>query len=213
MTTRRSSPTLRTTSSSWLLIALAACATPAPAPWQPLFDGRSLAGWQITDFGGQGEVSVRDGRLCLDQGSPLTGVTLTGPPPSGDYEVELVGRRDLGRDFFCALTFPVGEQFATLVLGGWGGSLCGLSCLDGRDASRNETRSFRHFATGTDYRIRLMVAAGMVRAFVGDDCLFAVSIAGREWSLRPEVAASGPFGLASFVTSASFANVRWRPLR
>src|SRR5215208_958861 len=43
-----------------------------------LFDGRTLDDWQITNFGGEGEVYVEDGQLILSSGSPLTGVTYKG---------------------------------------------------------------------------------------------------------------------------------------
>ena len=51
-----------------LALAFAGCAA-APAagapPWRELFDGAALGGFAVTDFGGQGEVAVRDGRLWL----------------------------------------------------------------------------------------------------------------------------------------------------
>src|SRR2546427_1812194 len=40
-----------------------------------LFDGNSLAGWKVTDFGGEGEVTVENGQIILRMGQPLTGIT------------------------------------------------------------------------------------------------------------------------------------------
>src|SRR5436190_16886297 len=56
----------------------AAAPTPAkPAEvWKPLFDGKTLTGWKSTKFGGQGEITVENGSILLDMGSPLTGITL-----------------------------------------------------------------------------------------------------------------------------------------
>ena len=51
--------------------------------------------------------------------------------PRTDYEIRFETRRIEGFDFFCGLTFPVGEKYLTLVLGGWDGNVVGLSCLDG----------------------------------------------------------------------------------
>jgi hypothetical protein len=184
----------------------------SPAAWQSLFDGSSLAGWSATEFGGEGEVVVRDGRLQLGLGSPLTGATWQGPLPHGDYELELRARRELGNDFFCGLTFPVGAGHLTLVLGGWGGSVCGLSSLDGLDASRNATRTLRHFAAGRDYRIQLSVRSDRIAVVVDGDPLLAIDPRRHTLSLRPEVELSRPLGLASFATAASFAGLRWRPL-
>lgn len=181
------------------------------AAWIDLFDGRSLGAFVATDYGGQGEVTVRDGRLQLGIGSPLTGVTWTSTPPRGDYELELVARRDQGNDFFAALTFPVGADCLTLVLGGWGGSLCGLSSLDGLDASRNETRTSRAFPTGRDVHVRLLVTADAVRAELDGALLLHADLRGRRLSLRPEVELSRPLGLIAFASAGSVARLRWRP--
>ena len=208
----------------------AACrATRREPPWNALFDGRSLAGWRESAFGGNGPIELVDGRLLLGQGSPLTGVTWIGsaaggadavprdgaaagdlPFPRDGYELELEAARLLGNDFFCALTFPVGGAHLTLVLGGWGGSLCGLSCLDGLDAAENETRSHRRFERGRSHRVRLRVAEGRVAAWLDGEPLVDVDTRGRVLSLRPEVEPSRPLGIATFATQGAIADVRWR---
>lgn len=178
--------------------------------WIDLFDGRTLGAFSVTDYGGQGEVAVRNGRLHLGIGNPLTGVTWTGAPPRGDYELELVARREQGNDFFAALTFPVGSECLTLVLGGWGGSLCGLSSLDGLDASRNDTRQSRAFPTGRDVQLRLLVTADLVQAELDGALLLRADLRGRRLSLRPEVELSRPLGLIAFASEGSIARLRWR---
>lgn len=198
-----------------LLATLAAtgCRTTAPQhPWRSLFDGSSLGAFVSTDFGGQGEVAVAGGRIRLEPGNPLTGVTWTGPAPAGAYELELIAARLDGSDFFCGLTFPVGDAHLTLVLGGWGGTVCGLSCLDGLDAAHNDTRVLRGFATGREYTIRVEVTPARVAAFVDGEPLATESLAGKTCSLRPEVALSRPLGIASFLCTASLRGLRWRPL-
>ena len=115
---------------------------------------------------------VEGGRLVLEMGSPLTGVHRAdafgpaGPPAA--YELELVGRRELGTDFWCGLTFPVGDAALTLVLGGWGGVVCGFSSLDGADASENESQAYRDFPLGQEATVRLVVRPDRVQAFVHD---------------------------------------------
>jgi hypothetical protein len=193
--------------------ALGACsAAPEAEPWRELFDGRTLTGWASTAFGGEGEVHVVDGGLVLEQGSPLTGVTWAGEPPTGDYELEVVASRLLGSDFFCGLTFPVGDAHLTLVLGGWGGAVCGLSCLDGLDAAQNETRRTRSFPLGRDVTARLVVRRDAVEVFLDRARLLAVDLRGRAMSLRPEVALSRPLGIATFATVGRISALRWRPL-
>ncbi|KAA3608709.1 MAG: DUF1080 domain-containing protein [Planctomycetota bacterium] len=182
-------------------------------PWQELFDGKQLAPWQATAFGGEAEVRIENGRLLLPFGFPLTGITWQGEPPFRlDYELELVAARLDGSDFFCGLTFPVGEEFLTLILGGWGGATCGLSCLDGEDASANESVRYRRFETGKDYRIRIQVRRHRIQVWLDDEAFLDQDLSGRRLSLRPEVSLSRPLGIASFATSTSLASIRWRPL-
>jgi hypothetical protein len=200
-----------------LAIAFASCAAASGAgsaspPWRDLFDGKALGGFAVTDFGGQGEVAVRDGCLLLGMGSPLTGVTWTGAPPAGSYELEVVAARLDGGDFFCGLTFPVGETHLTLVLGGWGGSLCGLSSLDGNDAAHNDTRCLRQFPDGKECTVRVAVAPDRVEATLDGNPLCRIDPRLHRLGLRPEVALSRPLGLASFATVAAVRSVRWRPL-
>ena len=46
--------------------------------WTDLFDGKTLGRWQSTQFGGEGEVQVDDGRIVMERGNDLTGVTWKG---------------------------------------------------------------------------------------------------------------------------------------
>ncbi len=62
-------------------------------PVQSLFDGKSLAGWKKTAFGGEGDVEVRDGQIILQAGNPMTGITWTANPPRMDYEITLEAMR------------------------------------------------------------------------------------------------------------------------
>jgi len=115
-----------------------------------LFDGKTLTNWKPTKFGGQGDVEVEseDGILKLNFGSPMTGVTWSGEElPTMDYEVSLEAQRADGSDFFCGMTFQYGDSPCSLILGGWGGGVVGLSSIDGHDASENPTTKYREFKT------------------------------------------------------------------
>ena len=181
--------------------------------WQPLFDGGTLAGWSVVSGGAGGPVDVADGRLVLGRGEPMTLIALAPDAafafPRDGYEVELVAARVTGDDFFVGLTFPVGDGELTLILGGWGGSLCGLSCLDGEDAASNETKRFRRFERGRDYRVRVRVVRGRVAASVDDEGLVDVDTLGRRCSLRSEVEPCAPLGLATYRTEARISGLRW----
>ena len=184
-----------------------------PGPWTDLFDGQGLGALVPTSFGGEGEVRVEGGSLILPFGSPLTGVTYSGSFPTHDYELECAAARLSGSDFFCGLTFPVQDQHATLVLGGWGGTLTGLSCVDGEDASSNPTRRFVHFETGRDYRIRVRVGGGRLRCFLDEELIVNLALAAHDFSLRPEVQLTRPLGPSTFLTTGRISALRYRRLK
>ena len=175
----------------------------------PLFNGESLDGWVVTDFAGHGEVSVENKELRIGMGAMLTGVTWTKTVPQWDYEVSLEARRLDGSDFFCALTAPVGDSHCSFIVGGWGGGVVGISSLDGQDASENETTTYRAFEKNRWYQIRLRVTREKLEAWIDQDQLVNVSLAGRRISLRVgEIDLSRPLGIATWQTSAALRNIR-----
>lgn len=182
--------------------------------WRPLFDGESLSGWKITNFGGEGDVYVKDGTIVLEMGEPMTGITWQGDwLPRLNYEIELEAMRVDGGDFFCGLTFPVGDSPCTLIVGGWGGSVVGLSSLDGFDASENETSTYMSFKNGRWYHIRLRVEGARIMASIDGKKIVDVDIRGREIGIRPEVELSRPLGISTWRTTAAIRNLRIRLLR
>jgi hypothetical protein len=180
--------------------------------WVSLFDGATLGHWEQTSFGGEGPVRVRDGAIVLEMGDPLTGVTWTGAPLPAAFEIELEASRWAGSDFFCGLTFPVAQSSCSLILGGWGGTTVGLSSLDGRDASENETTREMRFEDRRWYRVRVAVTATHIRAWLDEDAIVGVSLAGRRIGIRPEVEPSRPLGVASYRTRAAIRGIRVRRL-
>jgi hypothetical protein len=173
-----------------------------------LFNGVSLDNWKEIEFEGQGEVSVRDSAIIIGRGKEITGVKWTGDFPKTNYEVHLKAKRIEGSDFFCGMTFPVKESFVTLVLGGWGGGLIGLSCIDGYDAANNPTGQLFHFASGWWYSIRLKVTDKKIEAWVEDEKIVDFTINNSELSLRWEVETSVPFGITTYRTTGAIKNIR-----
>lgn len=179
-----------------------------PAGWVSLFDGETLEGWEVTQFGPQGPVKVSDGKLVLGMGDGCTGVTYTNDFPRMDYEVELEAKKTSGTDFFCGMTFPVDSSYCSLIVGGWGGPVIGISSIDGSDASDNQTTTLKKFEKDTWYHIRLKVTQGKIEAWIDDEKLIDFNTEGHELSIRPEVFLSRPFGICSWVTTAELRNIR-----
>jgi hypothetical protein len=180
--------------------------------WTPLFDGRTLSGWKSTEFGGEGKVEVKQGELILGAGNNLTGVTIDRPIPRSNYEVTLEAKRVEGSDFFCGLTFPVKKDPCSLILGGWGGGVCGLSSIDGNDASENETTKYKKFENGRWYAVRLRVTDKKIEAWLDNEQIVDQDLAEHTISIRIEVEESKPFGIASYETKAALRNIRIRRL-
>jgi hypothetical protein len=177
-----------------------------------LFDGKTLGHWKITDFGGQGEVYVKDGAIYLEMGNDMTGINWTGPLVRMNYEITLEAMRVNGSDFFCGLTFPVAENPCSLILGGWGGGVCGLSNIDYYDAANNETTQFISFENGKWYRVRLRVTPDRIEAWLDDEELVNIETTGRKIDIRAEVDLSQPLGIATWQTSGAIRNIKLRRL-
>ena len=173
-----------------------------------LFNGKNLDGWEITNFGPQGPVYISGNEIILGMGDGCTGITWKKPFPETDYKVALEARRVSGNDFFCGMTFPVGKDPCTLIVGGWGGTTVGLSSIDGMDASENETTSLKSFDTDRWYRICLIVREDSIKALIDDVVVVNFKRGAKKLSIRPEVDLSRPFGIASWNTTAALRNIR-----
>jgi len=187
----------------------------APPTEMSLFDGKSLGNWKTTDFGGQGKVYVKDGSIYLELGNDMTGITWAGPLVRMNYEITLEAMRVSGSDFFCGFTFPVNDKCCSLVLGGWGGSLCGLSNIDYYDAANNETTRFVSFENGKWYHVRLRVTPNRIQAWLqeeGEEPLVDMDITGRKIDTRAEMDLCQPMGVATWQTAGAVRNINLRKL-
>ncbi len=183
------------------------------AGWRKLFDGKSLDGWKACGFYGEGKVHVQDGALVMEKGKLMTGVTYRkGDFPKMDYEVTLEGKKVAGNDFFCTTTFPVGDSFCSLVVGGWSGTVVGLSSVDFMDASMNETRKDKEFEAGRWYRVRVRVSRARIEAWIDRDTVVDLDTTDRRLSIRTECKACRPFGIATYETTGAVRDVRVRSL-
>lgn len=215
MTRRRCVAAFTSCALMMLLVSGSAGKDPKKTAPRPLvlFDGKSLEGWKKTDFFGKGEVKVEDGTIVMTAGRTMTGITSTRKDlPTTNYELRYEAMRLTGNDFFAAATFPVGKSFITFVNGGWGGSLTGLSSLNGADASENETgRSFK-YKEKTWYKFRAHVTDQAIRCWIDDMQVVAVNLEGRKVGTRIETHANQPLGFATYETGGAVRKIEVRQL-
>lgn len=182
------------------------------AGWTSLFDGETLGGWQVSGFGTDGPVTVEDGEIAIGMGDPLSGITWQRDFPTDCYEIALEAQRADGFDFFCGLTFPVGQDSCSLILGGWGGGLVGLSSIDGADASENGTTQYHDFETGRWYDVRVRVEPETITCLLDGEEIVSQPRSDHEISIRAEMFLCKPLGVASYATSSRLRNLRYRRL-
>jgi hypothetical protein len=170
-----------------------------------LFDGKTLTGWKKTEFGGEGDVTVKEGQLRMDFGASMTGITYAGKQklPTTNYEITLQAMRVDGSDFFCGLTFPVGKSHCSFVCGGWGGGVVGLSSIDHYDASENETTTYRDFKSKQWYKIRVRVTDEAIQCWIDGEQVVDQKLKGHTVDTRIEMDLSKPLGVATWETSAA----------
>ena len=203
---------------SSLLVALAVFGSASKQPsqqttWQPLFDGKTLTNWQSTKFGGEGAVKVENGQMVLEAGRTLSGVTWNGPElPKTNYEIALQAMRVEGRDFFAGVTFPVADSFCSLILGGWGGTVIGLSSVNSEDASQNSTSQSKEFELGRWYNIRIRVTAAKIEVWLDDSQIINQDLQGNRITIRMEMEPSTPLGIATWKTKGAIREIRLRRL-
>lgn len=180
--------------------------------YQVLFDGKTLNKWEIIEYDGHGDVFVKDSTIIINKGRVISGIRWTEDFPKTNYEVTLYAKRIEGNDFFCGLTFPVKESHLTLVLGGWGGSLSGLSSIDGADAAHNQTQTNFYFGRGWWWSVRLRVTDEKVEAWVEEEKFVDFTIGDSRLSLRSEVESSAPFGITTYQTTGAIRDLKLRML-
>ena len=180
-----------------------------------LFNGTSLDNWSKTDYAGKGEIFIDNNQtLVMEMGATLSGIHWTGDDlPVENYEISLQARRTMGSDFFCGLTFPYKDSHATLILGGWGGSLIGISSIDDFDASENETGDAYIFEEKEWYDIRLQVTESEVTVWINEETVIDAKLAGKKVTMRVgEIEMSIPLGLTTYGTTGEFKNIKMKNL-
>ena len=181
--------------------------------WMPLFNGKNLDNWEVTNFGGEGEVYVEDGEVVITQGADLSGINSTRKDiPKVNYEIQLEAQRAEGSDFFVGVTFPIYDSYCSFICGGWGGGVCGISSIDGSDASENETTTYLGFTNKQWYKVRIVVTEDRLQAWLDKTQIADVETKDRKFDVRFEVDLSKPLGLSTYQSTAKIRNARIRRL-
>ena len=202
-----------------LLLTTGCCGTQkVKTPPVELLPG-NMDQWQALNFGGEGDVTFKEGSLNLDYGSPLTGVIYKGDLAAllgedlDHYAITLQARRVEGVDMFLGLTFPVGtEGHTSLVLGGWAGAITGLSNLDDLNASENATTQYHNMPEGQWFDVKVMVTPDKIQCWLGDEQLVDVKRADyKKYDTHGAVVDTKPLGMFSYDTHGQVKNMKaWR---
>ena len=194
-----------------VLLTASMCFAAEPTKPRELFDGKTLGQWKVVedfDFKRHGKVEVKDGAIQLAAGTPGTCIRYDGKLPTMDYEITLDAKRVDGDDFFCGMTFMIGDEPLSLILGGWGGKTCGLSCIDGEPAVENETCDFRDFENGRWYAVRVRVTKPKVEVWVDNKSLVDFKREDKRLSIWFEKECVTPLGIATWRTTGAVKNIK-----
>ncbi|WP_372722108.1 family 16 glycoside hydrolase [Novipirellula sp.] len=175
--------------------------------WKPL-----EGSWVACQFGGDGEVEIKGNSAKIAYGDPLSGIRWEGDVLRENYEIALEARRTEGYDFFCGLTFPVGESKVSLIMGGWGGGILGISNVDDNDASQNATTQFRNFDNDKWYKVRARVTDNAIECWIDGKKLIDQPREGHVFDIRAEMEQCEPLGVAAFQCDSEIRNMRVRRL-
>ncbi|MCP3695110.1 MAG: DUF1080 domain-containing protein, partial [Planctomycetaceae bacterium] len=181
---------------------------------QSLFDGKQLGQWEVikkNDFEKHGKVTIKNGSIALPAGQPATGIRWKGPFPRNHYEVSLQTRRTKGSDFFCGLTFPFNDSYLSLIIGGWGGGVTGLSNIDNMAAVENETTGYLDVKDNRWYQVRLRVTPKRIQAWIDQEEILDMETEGHKFSIWWEQEPVRPFGIASWYTATEVRQIRIIP--
>jgi hypothetical protein len=196
-----------------LAAALSLCADPVR-----LFNGKDLTGWRVADIYGSGTVTVlEDGSVECGHGNPMTGIAYTNAPLRMNYELSLQAVRVKGSDFFAALTIPIEQHYCTVIIGGWGGGLCGISSFDYMDAAENQWTECLNLENDRWYTLRVRLTPGVLQISL-DETLYTARIEfdnSSRFSLRPgsDIDKTVPLGLATYSTLARWRNFTLTPIK
>jgi len=199
-----------------LLLSCVSLGTAEEPVFKPLFDGKTLGDWKAVkegEFKEGGKVSVTDGCLHIAKGDTCSGAKYTGKFPTNNYEITLEAQRLEGSDFFCGLTFPIDDKQLTLIVGGWGGGVLGLSCIDGYYAADNETVYGMETKSKQWYPVSVAVTGTKIVVKIEGDEIIEFDSKDRKIEVSDEMKPCAPLGIATWQTTGAIRKIQWRELK
>jgi hypothetical protein len=189
----------------------------SPATEIILFDGKSLNDWESVDIGASGAVELEGGLMIINQGDSISGAVYkkAASLPMTNYEISLEAKRLEGVDFFCGLTFPVGsvKTCATLVCGGWGGAVTGISNIDNLDASENSTSNFVRYEDNKWYAVKVRVTPENLSVWIDGKHIIDQDLKDKKVNVRPgPIESYLPLSFTTYATTAAIRNVKLKVL-
>jgi len=163
--------------------------------WVCLFDGKSLTGWLPLELGGSGPVEFQEDfktegqtntvpAILINRGDMVSGMAWTNGPARMNFEIEWEAMRVNGNDFFAAMSFPVKDSYVTFIPSGWGGSVAGISSVNGHDASENETASYLPLKDQTWHKFKIRVTEKKIEAWANEKQIVDLNTLDKTLDLR-----------------------------
>lgn len=197
-----------------LMLLLTHCGPPPRSEWK-LLEEEFAASWRASGIAEEGGVSIKAGEIELQPGQPMTGARFDAAAwkaagmPTTRYAIEYEAMRVAGNDFFGTVTFPVNDSHVSLVVGGWGGTLVGISNIDDMDANENSTRANAYFENNHWHQVRIEVRDDDLQAWINHKLFINTSTKGRKLGLRSgDIEKCVPFGFASYATQSRIRHIR-----
>jgi len=195
--------------------AIAGLPAPDAEGWIDLFDGKTLRGWNLLTEGhfvNCGVVGVSDGAIKLGKGRECTGIHWSQGVPEDDYEVEIVAVRCDGSRDFASIVFPIGDEQAALIVGGFkAGTAVRFADVNGTDHYQPAMADV-DFKPGRWGRVRLRVTRSKLTAWIDGLQTIDLPRAGHTFSLHEQLQGCQGLCVFSYATSALIRSIRLRRL-
>ena len=113
----------------------------------------------------------------------------------------------------CQMNEYDSELVASIPIGrGWGGSIVGLSNVDGFNASENETTKVMSFKDEQWYTVHLRVTSEKIEATIDGDLVVEQTREGHTFTIYDELQPIRPLGFFSWMTTAALRGIRVKRL-